>query len=192
MLQVRHGAADMLGVLFERYQTPLFGFYARLTADRAVSEDLVQEVFLRILKYRHTYTPGYSFRTWMYQIARNVRADHLRKQFPQAELTPELAGSFTPRDVAQDRQEESLLSRALMKLPDDKREILVLARLQQLKYEQIARLLDCEVGAVKVRVHRALQELKEVFHSLQSGGPAKAAGPSGPGNLPQQGAGNEL
>ncbi|HXV74054.1 MAG TPA: sigma-70 family RNA polymerase sigma factor, partial [Sphingomonadales bacterium] len=79
MLQVRNGAGEKLGELFDRYQTPLFNFYTRLTANRAVSEDLVQEVFLRILKYRHTYTPGNSFRAWMYQIARNARADHLRK-----------------------------------------------------------------------------------------------------------------
>ena len=93
MLQVRNGAGEILGVLFDRYQMPLFNFYTRLTANRAVSEDLVQEVFLRILKYRHTYTPGNSFRTWMYQIARNARADHLRKQRPQ---TP--AGSRRGKD----------------------------------------------------------------------------------------------
>src|SRR5437764_7755098 len=52
MLQVRDGAGEMLGVLFDRYQTPLFNFYSKLTGDRTLSEDLVQEVFLRILKYR--------------------------------------------------------------------------------------------------------------------------------------------
>src|SRR5215472_5086334 len=79
MLQVRDGAGEMLGVLFDRYQTPLFNFYAKLTGDRALSEDLVQEVFLRILKYRQSYRRGTPFRAWVYQIARNARIDHFRK-----------------------------------------------------------------------------------------------------------------
>jgi len=188
MLQVRNGAGEMLGVLFDRYQTPLFNFYARLTANRAVSEDLVQEVFLRILKYRHTYTPGNSFRTWLYQIARNARADHLRTHRPQTPLTQDLGGSFTPRDAAVEQQESQLLGRALMQLREDQREILVLSRLQELKHEEIAQLLGCEVGAVKVRVHRALKELKETFHLLQSRGSAETAG-GGAGRPPQRGAG---
>ncbi len=62
MLQVRNGAGDDLGVLFDRYQTPLFNFYSKLTGNRTLSEDLVQEVFFRILKYRQTYRPGTPFR----------------------------------------------------------------------------------------------------------------------------------
>ena len=75
MLQVRNGEVEMLGVLFDRYQTPLYNFYAKMTQDRGVSEDLVQEVFLRILRYRQTYRPGTAFRTWMYQIARNAHVE---------------------------------------------------------------------------------------------------------------------
>ena len=60
MLQVRDGEVQMLGVLFDRYQAPLFNFYSKMTQDRAVSEDLVQEVFLRILRYRQTYRAGTS------------------------------------------------------------------------------------------------------------------------------------
>jgi len=56
-------------------------------------------------------------------------------------------------------------------LPEEKREVLVLSRFQELKYEEIARLLDCEVGTVKVRIHRALRELRGVFEKLSSGKP---------------------
>ena len=62
MLQVRNGESEMLGVLFDRYQAPLFNFYTRLMGDRGASEDLVQEVFLRILRYRASYQPGTAFR----------------------------------------------------------------------------------------------------------------------------------
>jgi RNA polymerase sigma factor (sigma-70 family) len=182
MLQVRDGEVQMLGVLFDRYQTPLFNFYTKMTQDRTVSEDLVQEVFLRILRYRQTYRPGTSFRTWMYQIARNTRLDQVRKVRPESPLVAEPIASANTSDAAQraERQQEAqLLQRALMQLPEDKREILVLSRFQELKYEEIARLLGCETGAVKVRVHRALQQLREVYLALENnpGGQNQAQDP---------------
>jgi RNA polymerase sigma-70 factor (ECF subfamily) len=76
-------------------------------------------------------------------------------------------------DSAQQKQEAQLLQRALMQLPEDKREILILSRFQELKYEEIARLMSCEVGAVKVRVHRALRQLRDVFRELERGTSAK-------------------
>jgi RNA polymerase sigma factor (sigma-70 family) len=168
MLQVRNGEVEMLGVLFDRYQTPLYNFYSKMTQDGVVSEDLVQEVFLRILRYRQSYRPGTAFRTWMYQIARNTRLDQVRKVRPETTLASEpVAASLS--DSAQQQQEAAMLQLALMQLPEDKREILVLSRFQELQYDEIARLLGCEVGAVKVRVHRALQQLREVFLQLEAG-----------------------
>ena len=61
-----------------------------------------------------------------------------------------------------------LLQCAMFRLPEEKREVLVLSRYQEMKYDQIAELLGCEVGAVKVRVHRALKELREIFVKLSS------------------------
>lgn len=169
MLQVRDGEVQMLGVLFDRYQAPLFNFYSKMTQDRTVSEDLVQEVFLRILRYRQTYRPGTTFRTWMYQIARNTRLDQVRKVRPESPLVAEpIAAGANTGDPAVRQQEAQLLQRALMQLPEDKREILVLSRFQELKYEEIARLLGCETGAVKVRVHRALQQLREIYIALEN------------------------
>jgi len=169
MAQVRNGVGEMLGVLFERYQVSLFNFYLRLTGDRTTSEDLVQEVFFRILKYRQTYRHETPFRAWMYQIARNARVDYLRRKKPETSWEPEMSPAVAPVDTAQQSQETALLHRALMQMPDEKREVLVLSRFQDLKYEEIAHLLGCELGTVKTRVHRALQELREIFYELQGG-----------------------
>src|SRR5438046_9515525 len=166
LLQVRDGAGETLGVLFDRYQTPLFNFYSKLTGDRTLSEDLVQEVFFRILKYRQTYRPDTPFRAWVYQIARNARIDHFRKQKPEVEWEVEMSPAILPTDSAQEKQEAELLHRALLELSEEKREVLVLSRFQELKYEEIARLMGCEVNTVKVRVHRALQELRQIFQRL--------------------------
>lgn len=172
MTLVRGGAGDMLGVLFDRYQVPLFSFYAKLTGNRAASEDLVQEVFVRILKYRRSYRPGTPFRPWIYQIARNAHVDQMRKRRPEVELEPDMDPPAPQSDSAAATQQEALLHRALRQLPEEKREVLLLSRFQGLPYSEIAELIGCNVGTVKVRVHRALQELREIF--LRLGGGAAA------------------
>jgi RNA polymerase sigma factor (sigma-70 family) len=166
MMLVRGGAGDMLGVLFDRYQVPLFSFYTKLTGNRAASEDLVQEVFVRILKYRRSYRPGTAFRPWIYKIARNAHADQTRKRPAEVEFRPEMEPRAPHNDSASANQQEALLHRALLELPEEKREVLLLSRFQGLPYSEIAELTGCQVGAVKVRVHRALQELRDIFLRL--------------------------
>ena len=78
MVAVQEGDPARLGVLFERHHRALFNFFLRLTVDRQASEDLVQDVFFRILKYPATYEPGTSFRTWMYHLARNAHIDRFK------------------------------------------------------------------------------------------------------------------
>jgi RNA polymerase sigma-70 factor (ECF subfamily) len=171
MQAVRDGDVAKLGLLFERYHVPLFDFLTRVTGDRAAAEDLVQDIFMRILKYRSTFRDAGSFETWLYSIARNARADYFRKRRPNEPLAEDdveraEAGPGPARQLEVER-EHVRLRRALMLLRQDKRELLVLARYQNMKYEQIAEVLGIEVGAVKVRVHRAIRELRDIFFQLQ-------------------------
>ena len=142
-----------------------------LTGNRAVSEDMVQEVFFRILKYRHTYQTESTFRAWMFQIGRNVHIDHAGRHKAEVAM-PEDSTSFSSSDLPPDRQfqnkqEAALLHRALASLPEEKREVLIMSRFLDLKYEEIATVLKCEVGTVKVRVYRALRELGDRFFALR-------------------------
>ena len=170
MQEVRAGNVGKLEVLFDRHSRSLFRYFVRLTSDRAWSEDLVQEVFFRILKYRHTYEPETSFRAWMYQVGRNVWVDQSTRRKGEVAL-PENAGEISGTEIpadrqAQNRQATALLRRALAALPPEKREVLVMSRYQELKYEEIAAALKIEVGTVKVRVYRALRELGDRFFAL--------------------------
>ena len=152
---------QLVGRQIDRVRGHPVGVYA--------SEDLVQDVFFRMLKYRHTYREGSQFTTWMYQIARNAHSDYFRKRKLEVELDEEWNETRVGAewgDGLEARQEAALLRRALARLPEDKREVLVLSRFQNLKYEQIAELLDCEVGAVKVRVYRALRALRQNYCEL--------------------------
>jgi RNA polymerase sigma-70 factor (ECF subfamily) len=80
MRAVRDGDVAQLGTLFERYHVPLFDFLVRMTGDRTAAEDLVQDIFMRVLKYRSTFRDAGSFETWLFRIARNARADYFRKR----------------------------------------------------------------------------------------------------------------
>ncbi len=169
MQEVRAGNVGRLEALFDKHSRPLFRYFMHQTSDRATSEDLVQEVFFRILKYRHTYQAETTFRAWMYQIGRNVFMDHAAKRKEVA--LPENAGEFSTAETLPDRQvqnkqEAVLLHRALAALPREKREVLVMSRFLDLKYDEIASILKCEVGTVKVRVYRALRELGDRFFAL--------------------------
>jgi RNA polymerase sigma factor (sigma-70 family) len=170
MQEVRSGNVGKLELLFDRHHRALFRYFVHLTGNQSASEDLVQEVFFRILKYRHTWQPDNTFRAWMYQVGRNVYMDHAARRRPEVAI-PEDGGEFSSAETLPDRQlqnkqEAVLLHRALAALPREKREVLVMSRFLDLKYEEIASVLKCEVGTVKVRVYRALRELGDRFFAL--------------------------
>ena len=173
MEQVRDGKVEKLAILFERYHVMLFNFFLRLTGNRGISEDLVQDVFVRMLKYRHTYQGRNKFPVWMYQIARNAHIDFLRKK--KAEVPPDEQWDEAPsRDPAPYDKvvhagEVGLLHDALAKLPLKKREVLVLSRFQDMKYKEIAELFGCQIGYVKTLVHRAIKDLRENYFELSGG-----------------------
>lgn len=176
MLKVRDGDVGKFSFLFERHHRTLFNFLLRLTGSRDLSEDLVQEVFLRMLKYRQTFRPDSQFAAWMYQVARNACVDHFRKHKNEApaetgaaeENSPvePVGPGLNPEEQFRKLQEAKLVRRALARLSLDKREVLILSRYQGLKYEEIAAILGCEVGTVKGRVFRAIQELSDIFFDL--------------------------
>jgi RNA polymerase sigma-70 factor (ECF subfamily) len=171
MRAVQGGDLDALGELFERHHRPVFHFLSRTTGDAAVAEDLVQDVFVRILKYRHTYDADSRFETWLFRIARNARADHFRKRTPAADPMDDAmevpAGDPGPAQQLERQVDARQLERALREMPDEPRDLLVLARYHGLPYDQIAETLGIETGAVKVRVHRAMKQLRARFFRLE-------------------------
>lgn len=172
MVKVKDGDLDKLGLLFERYKKPLFGFFYGMNRDAAISEDLVQNVFFRILKYRYLFREEGEFRTWMYHIARNVSHDHFRKikwtvKDDVDHWKDRLSSDENKQAELQQDEEKKILAMALERLPEDKREILLLSKYEEKKYREIGEILGCTESAVKVKVFRALQELKEVYRKLE-------------------------
>ncbi len=172
MLKVKDDDLDKLGLLFERYKKPLFGFFYNLNRNQELSEDLVQNTFLRILKYRHLFRGEGDFRTWMFHIARNVSHDHYRKDKLKAkdkvvDWEHQLIHHENKSNELEQQDEHTLLAVAMERLSEDKREILLLSKYQEKKYKEIGEVLGCSEGAVKVKVFRALQDLKAIYQQLE-------------------------
>jgi RNA polymerase sigma-70 factor (ECF subfamily) len=171
MNKVRDGDPEKLGLLYERYKKPLLGFFVGMLRDKELSEDLVQNTFARILKYRHLFRGDGDFKTWMFHIARNVKNDHFKKkridQIPVDKWT-ERIGHLEITSTSMEQEDElRLLSIAMDNLPEEKREVLLLSKYQEKKYSEIGVILGCSESAVKVKVFRALQELKIIFRQLE-------------------------
>ncbi|HEX4133406.1 MAG TPA: RNA polymerase sigma factor [Bryobacteraceae bacterium] len=183
MAAVARGDLSGMNEIYRNRHRPLFRFFYRLTNRQATAEDLVHEVFLRMIRYRHTYQaqvgqaqetdrdPPHAFEAWMYRIARNAMADHSRKHRNEiapgeGELESIASARPTPFETAAKRQDLSLLHRALRELPEDRRELLILARFQGLSYERIGQILGCQAGTVKGRVFRAMKELGSIYSDL--------------------------
>src|ERR1700754_3542364 len=87
MVGVQQGRVSLLGVLLERHHRALLNFFVRLTGNRETSDDLLQEVFMRMLRYRSTYRPHSQFRTWMFHLARNVHVDRFKSSRGEVALS---------------------------------------------------------------------------------------------------------
>ncbi|GAA4369347.1 sigma-70 family RNA polymerase sigma factor [Hymenobacter saemangeumensis] len=170
MAAVKADNLDQLVPLFERYHAPLFNYLYRLCNDRETSEDLTQTVFERVLKYRASYQPSQPFKAWVYQMARNVHADHYHRRekmraadVDEAEQTGQLRGAaFAQMRVSSHHDD---LHEALAQLPTNQREILLLNRFQGFAYDEIGQLLGCTAEAARVKAHRALQALRKIYFS---------------------------
>lgn len=171
MEAVKNGKLEQAAVLFERYHLRLYNFLARLAMDKEVGEDLTQNVFLRMLKYRHTYKESMRFQSWIYQLARNVFSDHYQsmKRSMNSKMDVDRLADFIPdEDSRAEEEREARLHQCLRLLTDEQRELLVLTRFQHMKYEEVAEILDTTVANIKVKVHRAMIKLKEHYFQLEA------------------------
>jgi RNA polymerase sigma-70 factor (ECF subfamily) len=167
MLLVKEGRLSELTELFERYHVPLYNFFLRLTLDGPLSEDLTQNLFCRIIRYRQSFEPTVgSFRSWVYRMARNVYADNLRQERKvpdRGEIPEEASERLAGHEAGYSEDQYERLDAAMARLSPDQREILVLSRYQGLKYGEISKIKGISIPAIKVQVYRALQRLRSLY-----------------------------
>lgn len=172
MLDVKAGNIGKLGLLYERHKKRLFGFFYKMNSNCELSEDLVQGVFERMLKYKHTFTTESNFIAWMFQIARNSNYDYFKKNKKRrydADINAVKEqindGDSVEEQIAYE-ENTSLLHKALNKLNAEKKEILILSKFKELKYSEIGTIIGCSEGAARTKAHRALNDLRTIYLEL--------------------------
>jgi len=165
MYAVSKGDLDKSAILYERYKKSLLNFFLYRQSDRENARDLTQQVFLRVLRYRHTYREGASFKTWIFEVARNVFHDYL-KQNPTLSDIKDIPDTYDTEDESEEQYQ--YLHVALAQLPDQYREVLILSRFQNMSYDEIGQTLGLSVPNVKVRVFRAIQKLRDLYFKIDN------------------------
>lgn len=163
MLRVAQGDAEAMTVLFRHAWGDVCSLCARLSLDDDAAEDLAQETFMRVLRSAHGFRGDARFSTWVYRIVCNVCSDHRAAR----------ARARRPLPIADDVVESdpgrvAVLRRALERLTDAEREAVVLSRLRDQPYRQLAETLGCTEGAARVRVHRALERLRIILLQMEA------------------------
>ena len=172
MLRVRDGDQASFGLLLERHRGPVIHFLYRMVQNSAVSEELAQEVFLRVFRSRHTYEPSAKFTTWLFRIATHLALNWIRdgrKERLQDSLD-ENAEDGAPRQLA-DREptvEQMLVyqvklqevRKAIDALPVKQRAAVLMHKYEEMEYSQIATALSCSDSAVKSLLFRAYETLR--------------------------------
>lgn len=172
MLRVKEGDGVSFGLLLEKHRTAVIHFLYRMVLDRAISEELAQEVFLRVYRSRANYEPTAKFTTWLFRIATHLALNWLRdarNERGQERLDDDT--SEMPARQVSDREpsiEQRLLHRAKMEeirraitmLPEKQRAAVLMHKYEEMEYSQIAKVLGCSESAVKSLLFRAYESLR--------------------------------
>jgi RNA polymerase sigma-70 factor (ECF subfamily) len=168
MLQVAQGEHSAFETLVKKHQKPLLNFFVRMGA-YSDSEDLVQDTFVRLYRYRERYQPTAKFTTFLYVLAHRVWADLGRKTQRRDRLSAGLQTEVETNSQTADASPMPVMDveAALDKLSDKLRDVIVLNIYQGLRYQEIADVLNIPLGTVKSRINLAITALREIFHEEQ-------------------------
>lgn len=181
MARLANGDDLALNALMRRWSDRIVSFLYRMTGRHDAAVDLAQETFVKIYQARSRYRPGAGeFSTWLFSIASNLAKNHARwrSRHPEVSLDapaddgssslpePRSTGA-TPDQAAVSRETEEQVRAAILALPSELREALLLFTHEQLGYADIARITRCSPKAVETRIYRARQILKEQLKELR-------------------------
>jgi RNA polymerase sigma-70 factor (ECF subfamily) len=171
MERVRSGDDTAFSELMRRHYRGVVNYIYRFTNDRGNSEDLAQEVFLRVYRSAKRYKPEAKFSTWLYKIATNLCLTEVKSRKKDQNLSLDEMGensgdlgdpkSVDAYDITFRREIRDAIFEALKSLPERERTAVVLCKYEELPYEEVAEIIGCTAGAVKAYVHRGRMKLIE-------------------------------
>ena len=175
---LRRRDPDLLDRLIEQYQHRLLRYLVYLSGNRELAEDLFQETWIRVLERGHQYDGKHEFSTWLYAVARNLTIDYLRKKNPVSldglmgdeEHTPLEPADPRPLawEVVQRQEQVERIGAALLSIPVEYRETVVLRFQEGLSLDEIATVTRAPLGTVKSRLYRGLNMLMSRLEGAQA------------------------
>lgn len=163
--RLRRGDSAAFDAIYAAQRPRIFSFLCRLTGRRALAEDLLQETFLRLCRFAPRLAPETRVELWLFTVARNLARSHFRWTIVDADrllgwgqLT-EAEQQTSPFDMTSARELERAVERALLRLPLDQRELLILIAVERVPSEDVAHMLDLSAVALRQRLSRARKQL---------------------------------
>jgi RNA polymerase sigma-70 factor (ECF subfamily) len=152
----------------------LYNFAMYLTRNPPEAEDLVQETYLRAFRFSHKFQPGTHLRAWLFQILRNTFLTFYRLREREAAIAEDGVPDWdtpmfhdTPLDDSGAMEAHTDLERAMRRLPEEFRTVLLLAEVEGMPLEEVARVMACPVGTVKSRIFRAKERLRDLLKDYE-------------------------
>jgi RNA polymerase sigma-70 factor (ECF subfamily) len=172
MIGVQRDDASSFSELLNRNRNLVVNYLSRMVVNRAIAEELAQDVFIRVYRSRRTYEPTAKFSTWLYRITTNVALNHFRdEKRTQSQISLDVQDALQVRREAQDcslliedRLVRDVVARqirhAIRALPPKQRAAVIMHKYDEMDYAQISRILGCSPSAVKALMFRAYETLR--------------------------------
>ncbi len=162
MLECQKDALDAFNLLFHRYRKRIYNFCIRIIGDEQAAEEITLDTFVKAYRARGRYKPTARFSTWLYCIARNLCRDALKSRAKDRVLSESIYKSRLPAEVPSNpgdrlvkEELQAKVRGAVQSLPEKQREVIIMSYYEGLTYSEIAAILKCSLGSVKMAAHRA-------------------------------------
>ena len=170
---LKRGSMSAFENLFRRWKDPVFGYVLRMVRDEALAHDVTQDVFLRVMKAAASYDHRGRLRQWLFTIAANLVADHVRKLKRRREIQVEEPAAIDastgeafrsiPEDMFASTELREVVQQALDRLPAEQRSVLLMRQYSQLTFREIAAVEGCSINTVLSRMRSGLRNLKKIL-----------------------------
>jgi RNA polymerase sigma-70 factor (ECF subfamily) len=166
MKKVKEGSTLFLSTLYDRHHAALYKYIYFIVKNENLTKDILQDTFIRIFKYKESFKDHMKFKPWLFTIARNLAYNSGKIKVDQA--SGEIKEDFEEMNLWEMKEHKIHLDAALSNMDPQKRELISMQYFQHMNYEEISELLDLTVNNVRVKMHRALNELKKEYVKLSN------------------------
>ncbi len=163
---VAGGDINKAAILFDRYHVNVYSYLLKVNRDKMLAEDLTQNVFEKMIKYKSSYDGQKSFKAWLFTIVRNTNIDHHRKRKYDSLNDSYLevkACEKNAQKLLEAKEGNEQLMAAINMLREDEKELLILSKFEKLKYAEISNIMGISESALKVKAHRSIKKLRTIL-----------------------------